>query len=72
MILKSLFVKHVLCVLIHIIYIIDISPLYWNLPNKYGYDEENDVIAEIPSLNVTITSKNISWIYESTGIIYIY
>ncbi|KAA6371304.1 MAG: putative phosphatidylcholine-sterol O-acyltransferase [Streblomastix strix] len=44
-----------------------ISPLYWNLPNKYGYDEENDVIAEIPSLNVTITSKNISWIYESTG-----
>lgn len=44
------------------------APYYLLLPNKYGFDEENDVIAEIPSLNITITPKNMSWVFESTGL----
>ncbi|KAA6393991.1 MAG: putative Lecithin:cholesterol acyltransferase family protein [Streblomastix strix] len=43
------------------------APYYLLLPNKYGFDEENDVIAEIPSLNITITPKNMSWVFESTA-----
>ncbi|KAA6359258.1 MAG: hypothetical protein EZS28_045215, partial [Streblomastix strix] len=44
-----------------------VAPFYWLLPNKYGFDEDNDIIAEIPSLNITITPKNQSWVFESTG-----
>ncbi|KAA6382568.1 MAG: putative phosphatidylcholine-sterol O-acyltransferase [Streblomastix strix] len=43
------------------------APIQWLLPNKYGYDIENDVILEIPSLNVKITPKNMSWVFKSTG-----
>ncbi|KAA6354246.1 MAG: hypothetical protein EZS28_050227, partial [Streblomastix strix] len=43
------------------------APNYWMLPNQFGFDEDNDIIAEIPSLNISLTSKNMTWVFESTG-----
>ncbi|KAA6401496.1 MAG: hypothetical protein EZS28_002979 [Streblomastix strix] len=43
------------------------APNYWMLPNKFGFDEDNDIIAEIPSINISLTIKNLTWVFESTG-----